>query len=121
MPPRKVKVAKIEPEEVKVKGPIRTNRGLGGRRPPVAHEVLLKELAKVKTPVKSQRKANKKQTALRIEDFVSKTKPKDQVTQLLEGIRIKRAIDAQYKKLSDKANERLKQDIINKTSKSKDT
>ena len=87
----------------------------------IAHEVLLKELAKVKEPVKTQRRANKKQTALRIEDFVSKVKAKDQVTQLLEGIRIKRALDAQYKKLSDKANERLKQDIINKTSKSKDT
>ena len=87
----------------------------------IAHEVLLKELAKVKEPVKTQRRANKKQTALRIEDFVSKVKAKDQVTQLLDGIRIKRALDAQYKKLSDKANERLKQDIINKTSKSKDT
>ena len=77
MPPRKLKVVKetkttpvkaLELEKVKV---------------------LLKELAKVKEPVKTQRKANKKQTALRIEDFVSKTKPKDQVTQLLEGIRIK--------------------------------
>ena len=87
----------------------------------IAHEVLLKELAKVKEPVKTQRRANKKQTALRIEDFVSKTKPKDQVTQLLEGIRIKRALDAQYKKLSDKAADRLKQDILDKTSKSKDT
>ena len=49
-----------------------------------AHEVLLKELAKVKTPVKSQRKANKKQDALDIKDFVSKSKPKDQVTKLYE-------------------------------------
>ncbi len=48
----------------------------------VAHEVLLKELAKVKTPVKTQRRANKKQDALDIRDFVSKSKPKDQVTQL---------------------------------------
>jgi len=87
----------------------------------VAHEVLLKELAKVKEPVKTQRRANKKQTALRIEDFVSKVKAKDQVTQLLDGIRIKRALDAQYKKLSDKAADRLKQDILDKTSKSKDT
>jgi hypothetical protein len=86
----------------------------------VAHEVLLKELEKVKAPVKSQRRANKKQDALNIEDFVSKVKAKDQVTQLLDGIRIKRALDAQYKKLSDKAAERLKQDIIDKTSKSKD-
>ena len=87
----------------------------------IAHEVLLKELAKVKEPVKTQRRANKKQTALRIEDFVSKVKAKDQVTQLLDGIRIKRALDAQYKKLSDKAADRLKQDILDKTSKSKDT
>ncbi len=100
MPPRKVKAVKaVELEKVKV---------------------LLKELAKVKTPVKTQRRANKKQDALDIRDFVSKSKPKDQVTQLLEGIRIKRALDAQYKKLSDKADERLKQDIIDKTSKSKD-
>ena len=93
----------------------------GGRKKKdlIAHEVLLKELAKVKEPVKTQRRANKKQTALRIEDFVSKVKAKDQVTQLLEGIRIKRALDSQYKKLSDKAADRLKQDIIDKTSKSK--
>jgi len=115
MPARKVKVAKIEPEEVKVK--VKVGRK---KKDLVAHEVLLKELAKVKAPVKSQRRANKKQTALRIEDFVSKVKAKDQVTQLLDGIRIKRALDAQYKKLSDKADERLKQDIIDKTSKSKD-
>jgi hypothetical protein len=114
------KGAGLNKTSAKVKGPIRTNRGLGGRRPPVAHEVLLKELAKVKEPVKTQRRANKKQTALRIEDFVSKVKAKDQVTQLLDGIRIKRALDAQYKKLSDKAAERLKQDVIDKTSKSKD-
>ena len=114
--PRKVKVAKIEPEEVKVKA-----KGVRkGKKELVAHEVLLKELAKVKEPVKTQRKANKKQTALRIEDFVSKTKPKDQVTQLLEGIRIKRALDNQYKKLADKASEKLKQDINDITSKSKD-
>jgi len=108
MPPRKLKVVKetkttpvkaLELEKVKV---------------------LLKELAKVKEPVKTQRKANKKQTALRIEDFVSKTKPKDQVTQLLEGIRIKRALDNQYKKLADKASEKLKKDIIDITTKSKD-
>lgn len=98
--PRKVKAVKaVELEKVKV---------------------LLKELAKVKEPVKTQRRANKKQTALRIEDFVSKTKPKDQVTQLLEGIRIKRALDNQYKKLADKASEKLKQDINDITSKSKD-
>ena len=115
MPSRKVKVAKIEPEEVKVKAKVgRKKKEL------IAHEVLLKELEKVKTPVKSQRRANKKQDALDIKDFVSKVKAKDQVTQLLDGIRIKRALDAQYKKLSDKANERLKQDIIDKTSKSKD-
>ena len=137
---RKVKVAKIEPvsggdmwEDIANTAEYAKGAGLNktsakvkakvGRKKKelVAHEVLLKELAKVKEPVKTQRRANKKQTALRIEDFVSKTKPKDQVTQLLEGIRIKRALDAQYKKLSDKANERLKQDIINKTSKSKDT
>ena len=108
MPPRKLKVVKetkttpvkaLELEKVKV---------------------LLKELAKVKEPVKTQRKANKKQTALRIEDFVSKTKPKDQVTQLLDGIRIKRALDNQYKKLADKASEKLKKDIIDITTKSKD-
>ena len=51
---------------------------------PDAKILTYKELAKVKTPVKSQRRANKKQTALRIEDFVSKVKAKDQVTQLLE-------------------------------------
>ena len=44
--PRKVKAVKVEPLE-KVK-------------------VLLKELAKVKEPVKTQRRANKKQTALRV-------------------------------------------------------
>jgi len=115
MPPRKVKVSKIEPEEVKVKAKVgRKKKDL------VAHEVLLKELEKVKAPVKSQRRANKKQDALDIKDFVSKVKAKDQVTQLLDGIRIKRALDAQYKKLSDKAAERLKQDVIDKTSKSKD-
>ena len=79
MPPRKVKAVKaVELEKVKV---------------------LLKELAKVKEPVKTQRRANKKQTALRVEDFISKSKSKDQVTQLLDGIRIKRALDNQYKKL----------------------
>ena len=79
MPPRKVKVAKIEPEEVKVKAKVgRKKKDL------VAHEVLLKELAKVKAPVKSQRRANKKQDALDIKDFVSKVKAKDQVTQLLD-------------------------------------
>ncbi len=113
--PRKVKVAKIEPEEVKVKA-----KGERKKKALIAHEVLLKELAKVKTPVKSQRRANKKQDALDIKDFVSKTKPKDQVTQLLEGIRIKRALDAQYKKMSDKANEKLKKDILDITTKSKD-
>lgn len=115
--PRKVKAVK---EEVQPKG----GRG-GTKTTPVKVElekvkVLLKELAKVKEPVKTQRKANKKQTALRIEDFVSKTKPKDQVTQLLEGIRIKRALDNQYKKLADKASEKLKKDIIDITTKSKD-
>ncbi len=48
MPPRKAKV-KVVKEEVQA------NRGLGGRRPPVAHEVLLKELAKVKGPILTNR------------------------------------------------------------------
>ena len=98
-----------------------TAKGRKGKQALVAHEVLLKELAKVKAPVKSQRKANKKQDALDIRDFVSKVKAKDQVTQLLEGIQIKRALDAQYKKMSDKANEKLKKDILDSTTKSKDT
>ena len=98
-----------------------TAKGRKGKQALVAHEVLLKELAKVKEPVKSQRRANKKQDALDIRDFVSKVKAKDQVTQLLEGIQIKRALDAQYKKMSDKANEKLKKDILDSTTKSKDT
>jgi hypothetical protein len=121
--PAKAEPVKAEPVKAEATGAglkKTSAKGRKGKKELVAHEVLLKELLKVKEPVKTQRRANKKQTALRIEDFVSKSKPKDQVTQLLEGIRIKRALDAQYKKLSDKADERLKQDIIDKTSKSKD-
>jgi len=120
--PVKAEPVKAEPVKAELIGAGLKKTTAKGRKKKelIAHEVLLKELAKVKTPVKSQRKANKKQDVLDIRDFVSKSKPKDQVTQLLEGIRIKRALDAQYKKLSDKADERLKQDIIDKTSKSKD-
>jgi hypothetical protein len=113
--PRKVKVVK---EEVQPKG----GRG-GTKNTPLELEkvkVLLKELAKVKEPVKTQRRANKKQDALDVKDFIHKRKPKDQLTQLLEGIRIKRALDAQYKKIVEKANEKLKKDIIDTTTKSKD-
>ena len=120
--PVKAEPVKVEPVKAVAMGAglKKTTRGRK-KKDLIAHEVLLKELAKVKEPVKTQRRANKKQTALRIEDFVSKVKAKDQVTQLLDGIRIKRALDAQYKKLSDKAADRLKQDILDKTSKSKDT
>jgi hypothetical protein len=121
--PAKAEPVKAEPVKAEATGAglkKTSAKGRKGKKELVAHEVLLKELLKVKEPVKSQRRANKKQTALRIEDFVSKSKPKDQVTQLLEGIRIKRALDAQYKKMSDKANEKLKKDILDSTTKSKD-
>ena len=73
--------------------------------------ILLAELAKVKEPVKSRRKQNKKQVELKVEQFISKTKPKDQLTERLQGARIKLALDNQYNKLISEAQGKRKADI----------
>ena len=82
--------------------------------------ILLAELAKVKEPVKSRRKLNKKQVDLKVEQFISKTKPKDQLTERLQGARIKQALDNQYKKLIEQAEGRRKADINKVVTESQD-
>ena len=81
--------------------------------------ILLAELAKVESrvarghdpAVKSRRKLNKKQVELKVEQFISKTKPKDQLTERLQGARIKLALDNQYNKLISEAQGKRKADI----------
>ena len=73
--------------------------------------ILLAELAKIKEPVKSRRKQNKKQVELDVNQFISKTKPKDQLTERLQGARIKLALDNQYNKLISEAQGKRKADI----------
>ena len=82
--------------------------------------ILLAELAKVKEPVKSRRKQNKKQVELKVEQFISKTKPKDQLTERLQGARIKLALDNQYNKLISEAQGKRKADIGKIASESQD-
>ena len=82
--------------------------------------ILLAELAKVKEPVKSRRKQNKKQVELKVEQFISKTKPKDQLTERLQGARIKLALDNQYNKLISEAQRKRKADIGKIASESQD-
>ena len=82
--------------------------------------ILLAELAKVKEPVKSRRKQNKKQVDLKVEQFISKTKPKDQLTERLQGARIKLALDNQYNKLISEAQGKRKADIGKIASESQD-
>ena len=82
--------------------------------------ILLAELAKVKEPVKSRRKQNKKQVELKVEQFISKTKPKDQLTERLQGARIKLALDNQYNKLIEQAQGKRKADIGKIASESQD-
>ena len=82
--------------------------------------ILLAELAKVKEPVKSRRKQNKKQVELKVEQFISKTKPKDQLTERLQGARIKLALDNQYNKLISEAQGKRKADISKVATESQD-
>ena len=82
--------------------------------------ILLAELAKIKEPVKSRRKQNKKQVELKVEQFISKTKPKDQLTERLQGARIKLALDNQYNKLISEAQGKRKADIGKIASESQD-
>ena len=82
--------------------------------------ILLAELAKVKEPVKSRRKQNKKQVELKVEQFISKTKPKDQLTERLQGARIKLALDNQYNKLISEAQGKRKADISKIATESQD-
>ena len=82
--------------------------------------ILLAELAKIKEPVKSRRKQNKKQVELKVEQFISKTKPKDQLTERLQGARIKLALDNQYNKLIEQAQGKRKADIGKIASESQD-
>ena len=82
--------------------------------------ILLAELAKIKEPVKSRRKLNKKQVELKVEQFISKTKPKDQLTERLQGARIKLALDNQYNKLISEAQGKRKADISKVATESQD-
>ena len=90
--------------------------------------ILLAELAKVESrvarghdpAVKSRRKQNKKQVELKVEQFISKTKPKDQLTERLQGARIKLALDNQYNKLISEAQRKRKADISKIASESQD-
>ena len=90
--------------------------------------ILLAELAKVESrvarghdpAVKSRRKQNKKQVELKVEQFISKTKPKDQLTERLQGARIKLALDNQYNKLIEQAQGKRKADIGKIASESQD-
>ena len=90
--------------------------------------ILLAELAKVESrvarghdpAVKSRRKQNKKQVELDVNQFISKTKPKDQLTERLQGARIKLALDNQYNKLISEAQGKRKADIGKIASESQD-
>ena len=75
---------RVKKEELKV-----ASRVFQGRNPELKvalerNAILLAELAKIKEPVKSRRKQNKKQVELKVEQFISKTKPKDQLTERLQ-------------------------------------
>ena len=83
-----------------------TSRVARGHDPALDHalehtKVLLKELAKVKAPVKTHRRPNKKHEAVKVEQFLHKDRPLDQLTQRREGVLVKKALDASYKKLAD--------------------
>ncbi len=90
--------------------------------------ILVAELAKVESrlargddpAVKSRRKQNKKQVDLKVEQFISKTKPKDQLTERLQGARIKLALDNQYNKLISEAQGKRKADISKIATESQD-
>ena len=81
-------------------------------------KVLLKELAKVKAPVKTHRRPNKKHEAVKVEQFLHKDRPLDQLTQRREGVLVKKALDASYKKLADEydaLHKKKRADILTET------